>query len=129
MGFTMLESSYSQYFNSISAKQLVIRTTFVLIGIFNFVGRLFSGHFLDQTKLTPIIFSLVGTIFMILPYITLGTMPYWPISQLSQQWAILATSPFLSCGYVVISISTLSRMHHMELSHVDEVDTSALISG
>ena len=125
----MLESSYSQYFNSISAKQLVIRTTFVLIGIFIIVGRLFSGYFLDQTRLTPIIFSLVGTIFMLLTYVSLGTLPYWHISQLSQQWVILATSPFESCGYVIISISTFSRMYHMELLHINEVDTSALISG
>ena len=125
----MLESTYSQFLNTISAQQFVIRTTFALIGIFNFVGKLFTGKFLDRTKEAPVIFSLIGNFFMLLPYVSLGTLPYWPISQVSQQWVVMATSPLLSCGFVFIFISTFSRMYHKELSLVNEVDTSALISG
>ena len=60
MGIAMLGSTYSQYYDSINAEQFVVRTTFILIGIFNFVGKFISGSFLDQTKDAPVIFSLVG---------------------------------------------------------------------
>ena len=125
----MLGSTYSQYFDSINAEQFVVRTTFILIGISNFVGKFISGSFLDQTEDAPVIFSLVGNSLMLMPYITLGTLPYWPISQYSQQWVIFTTSPLLSCGFVFVYISTFSRMYNVVASLVNAVDTSALISG
>ena len=129
MGITMLESTYTQYLNKINAEQFVIRTTFVLIGIFNFLGKLFSGKFLDQTKWAPVIFSLVGNVFMLLPYLSLGTLSYWSIPDVYQKWIVLATSPLLSCGFVFIFISTFSRMYHMKLLQTNAIDTSTLISG
>lgn len=129
MGIAMLGSTYSQYFDSINAEQFVVRTTFILIGISNFVGKFISGSFLDQTEDAPVIFSLVGNSLMLMPYITLGTLPYWPISQYSQQWVIFTTSPLLSCGFVFVYISTFSRMYNVVASLVNAVDTSALISG
>lgn len=129
MGIAMLGSTYSQYFDSINAEQFVVRTTFILIGVFNFVGKFISGSFLDQTKEAPVIFSLVGNSLMLIPYITLGTLPYWPISQYSQQWVIFTTSPFLSCGFVFIYTSTFSRMYNIVKSLGNALDTTALISG
>ena len=55
MGIAMLGSTYSQYFDSINAEQFVVRTTFILIGISNFVGKFISGSFLDQTEDAPVI--------------------------------------------------------------------------
>ena len=53
----------------------------------------------------------------------------WPISEVAKQWVIVATSPFLSFGYVFVFLSAISRMHQMELSDMDGVDTTALMSG
>lgn len=129
MGLTMLESTYAQYFGLVHGKNSVIRSTFVLLGIFNVVGKIITGNMLDKYKKAPIIFSLVGNIFMFLPFISLATLSYWNIPEVAQQWVILANSPFLSCGFVFIYLSVVSRMHQMELSHIHEVDSSPLISG
>ena len=61
--------------------------------------------------------------------VLLVLIPHWPISQVSKQWVMVATSPFLSFGFVFVFLSAISRMHQMELSHMDGVDTTALISG
>ena len=129
MGLTMLESTYAQYFGLVHTKPFIIRTTFVLLGVFNVIGKLITGHMLDKHQKAPVIFSVVGNLFMFLPFIHLATLPYWNISEVAKQWSILVNSPFLSCGFVFIYISAVSRMHQMELSHINEVDTSALISG
>ena len=56
-------------------------------------------------------------------------IPQWPISEVAKQWVMVATSPFLSFGFVFVFLSAISRMHQMELTHMDGVDTTALISG
>ena len=129
MGISMLESEYSQYFHSVSAKEFIIRTTFGLIGIFNFVGKVISGNFLDRAKEAPLIFSFVGNICMLLAYASLGTLPYWPLSHEQKQWIMMATSPLLSCGFVFIYISTFSRIYHLKLSLSVSMDTSSIKSG
>ena len=53
----------------------------------------------------------------------------WPISEVAKQWVMVATSPFLSFGFVFVFLSAISRMHQMELSDMDGVDTTALMSG
>ena len=129
MGFTMLESTYAQYFGIVKAKPFVIRTTFVLMGIFNIVGKLITGNLLDKNKKAPMIFSFVGNLLMLLSFLSLATLPSWQISQDAQQWIILATSPPLTLGFVLIFISSLSRFHQKELSYTYEIDTSTLASG
>ena len=129
MGFTMLESTYAQYLGLVHANPLVMRTTFVLIGIFNIVGKVITGNMLDNNKKAPVIFSFVGNLLMLLSFISLATLPYWDIPEVAQQWITMATSPPLTMGFVLIYISSLSRLHHMELSHTHEVETSALLSG
>ena len=44
MGFSMLESTYAEYLDIIHGRPMVIRTTFVLMGIFNIVGKLITGR-------------------------------------------------------------------------------------
>ena len=129
MGISLLESEYSQYLHSVSAKESVIRTTFGLIGIFNFVGKVISGNFLDRAKEAPLVFSFIGNICMLLAYASLGTLPYWPLSHEQRQWIMMATSPLLSCGFVFIYTSTFSRMYNIVESLGNAVDTTALISG
>ena len=129
MGISMLESEYSQYFHSVSAKEFVIRTTFGLIGIFNFVGKVISGNFLDRAIEAPLIFSFVGNFCMLLAYASLGTLPYWALSHEQKQWIMMATSPLLSCGFVFIYISTFSRIYHLKLSLSIPMDTSSIKSG
>ena len=129
MGFGMLESEYSQYLHSVNAKEYVIRTTFVLIGIFNLVGKIISGYFLDQAKEAKLILSFVGNVCMLLAYASLGTLPYWPLSHEQKQWIMMATGPVLSCGYVFIYISTFSRIYHLKLSRSIGIDNSSIKSG
>ena len=129
MGISMLESEYSQYLHSVSAKEFVIRTTFGLIGIFNFVGKVISGNFLDRAIEAPLIFSFVGNFCMLLAYASLGTLPYWPLCYEQKQWIMMATSPLLSCGFVFIYISTFSRIYHLKLSLSVSMDTSSIKSG
>ena len=61
--------------------------------------------------------------------ILLVLIQHWPISEVAKQWVIMATSPFLSFGFVFVFLSAISRMHQMELSDMDGFDTTALISG
>ena len=125
----MLESEYSQYLHSVNAKEYVIRTTFVLIGIFNLVGKIISGYFLDQAKTAKLLLSFVGNVCMLLAYASLGTLPYWPFSHEQKQWIMMATSPILSCGYVFRYISTFSRIYHLKLLLSIEIDNSSIKSG
>ena len=61
--------------------------------------------------------------------ILLVLIQHWPISEVAKQWVMVATSPLLSFGFVFVFLSAISRMHRMELTHIDGVDTTALISG
>ena len=61
--------------------------------------------------------------------ILLVLIQHWPISEVAKQWVMVATSPFLTFGYVFVFLSAISRMHQMELSDMDGFDTTALISG
>ena len=129
MGISMIESEYSQYFHSVSAEEYVIRATFLMIGIFNVVGKMISGNFLDRTKEAPLIFSLVGNVCMLLAYASLGTFSYWPLPHEQKQWIMMATSPPLSCGFVFIFTSTFSRIYHLKLSLSAAMDTTSMKSG
>ena len=129
MGINMLESTYAQYFGNVNAKPDVIRTAFILMGIFNVVGKLITGNEMENDKKTPVICSCVGNLLMLLAFLTLTTLPCWHISQDAQQWIILATSPPLTLGFVLINISSLSRFHQTELSYIYEVETSTISSG
>ena len=129
MGYTMLDSEYTQYLHSVSAKENVITATFFMMGIFNMVGKITSGIFLDRKEEAPLIFSFVGNVFMLLAYISLGLLPYWPLAHEQKQWIILATSPFVACGMTFIMISSYSRICHLKLSLSIPMDTSAIRSG
>ena len=107
----------------------VARTTFVLVGIFNILGKLFTGFFLDRYEEASVICSMVGNAFMLLPYLSLATLPYWHIEDSYRQWVVLGGSPLLSFGFVMIYIATFLRMYQIKLEHVDGQDTSTLISG
>ena len=125
----MLASVYAPYFTTIHAEPYVARTTFVLVGIFNILGKLFTGFFLDRYEEAPVICSMVGNAFMLLPYLSLATLPYWHIEDSYRQWVVLGGSPLLSFGFVMIYIATFLRMYQIKLEHVDGQDTSTLISG
>ena len=129
MGFTMLESTYAQYFGNVNAEPVVIRTAFVLMGVFNVVGKLITGNKMDNHKKNPVICSCVGNLLMLLAYITLASLPCLHISQNAQQWVLLATSPPLTLGFVLIFISSLARFHQTELSYSYGLETSAISSG
>ena len=111
MGFSMLESTYAPYLETIHGQPIIVRTTFVLMGIFNIVGKLITGCTLDRSDRAPLICSLVGNGMMILPYFVVAIMPQLPIKEYYQQWLIMASSPMLYCGWVFVFIPTLSRMY------------------
>ena len=94
MGLQMLASVYAPYFTTIHAEPYVARTTFVLVGIFNILGKLFTGFFLDRYEEASVICSMVGIAFMLLPYLSLATLPYWHIEDSYRQWVVLGGSPF-----------------------------------
>ena len=129
MGLTMLTSVYGPYFTTIHAEPYVARTTFVLIGISNILGKFFTGFFLDRYEEAPVICSMVGNALMLLPFLSLATLPYWHIEDYYRQWVVLGGSPLLSCGFAMIYIATFLRMYKIKLEHVDGQDTSTLISG
>ena len=129
MGFSILDSTYAAYFSSIHAKSYIVRTAFVFLGIFNILGKLLSGLVLDRSEEAPVICSLVGNALMLLPYLSLATLPYWLIENYNRQWVVLGGSPTLSCGFVFIFLSTLLRMNHMKFEHVQGQDTATLVSG
>ena len=66
---------------------------------------------------------------MILDYLVVATSPQWYIDECYQQWFIMASSPMLTCGFVLVFISTLSRMYQMKLSNNNIKEISTLISG
>ena len=68
----MLESTYAQYLGQVHASSAVVRSTFILMGTFNIVGKLVTGNFMDKRESAPITFSLVGNAFMLLPFMSLG---------------------------------------------------------
>ena len=68
----MLESTYAQYLGQVHASSAVVRSTFILMGSFNIVGKLVTGNFMDKRESAPITFSLVGNAFMLLPFMSLG---------------------------------------------------------
>ena len=111
MGWSMLESTYAHYLDTIHAQPTIVRTTFVLMGIFNIVGKLITGCTLDRSDRAPFICSLVGNGMMILPYLVVAIMPQLPIKEYYQHWLIMASSPMLSCGWIFVFIPTLSRMY------------------
>ena len=125
----MLEATYAHYLNTIHSQSFVTRTTFVLMGIFNIVGKVITGSILDKSNEAPVICSLVGNALMMLPYLTLGTMRNWNIEGYHQQWVIMGGSPLLTCGFVTVFISTFLRMYHIKLVNINKEDTSTLISG
>ena len=129
MGYSMLESTYAHYLDIIHGQPIFIRTTFVLMGSFNILGKLITGFILDRSDKAPVISSLVGNILMIVPYIVVGTLPHWQIKEYSQQWFIMASSPMLTCGFVFVFISTLSRMYQMKISTISDKEMSTSISG
>ena len=107
----------------------VARTTFVLIGISNILGKFFTGFFLDRYEEAPVICSMVGNALMLLPFLSLATLPYWHIEDYYRQWVVLGGCPLLSCGFAMIYIATFLRMYKIKLEHVDGQDTSTLIAG
>ena len=129
MGFSMLESEYSQYLHSVSAQDNVITATFLMIGIFEIISKIITGKLLERTKEAPLIFAFVGNVCMLLAYTSLGTLPYWPLAQEQKQWIIMATSPFIACGDIFIYLSTFSRICQLQLSLSIQMDTSAIKSG
>ena len=129
LGVSLLESVYAPYFSSIHSKPYVVRTTYALMGVFNILGKFVTGFFLDLSKKSPIICSLVGNTLMFLPYLSLATIPYWHVEDYNKQWVVLGGSPMLSCGFVMIYTSTFLRMYQIKLKDVNGQDTSALISG
>ena len=129
MGLSMLESTYAHYLEMIHGQPIVIRSTYVLMGLFNILGKLITGFILDRSDRAPMICSLVGNIMMILPYIVMGALPQWHFKEYYQQWFIMASSPFLSCGFVFVFISTLSRMYQMKVSNISGKEMSTSISG
>ena len=112
MGWSMLESTYAHYLDTIHAQPTIVRTTFVLMGISNIVGKLITGCTLDKSDRAPLICSLVGNGMMILPYFVVAIMPQLPIKEYYQQWLIMASSPMLYCGWVFVYMATLLRMYH-----------------
>ena len=112
MGFSMLESTYAHYFETIHGQPIIVRTTFVLMGIFNIVGKLITGCTLDRSDRAPLICSLVGNGMMILPYLVVAIMPQLPIKEFYHQWLIMASSPMLYSGWVFVYMATLLRMYH-----------------
>ena len=113
MGFSMLESTYAHYLDTIHGEPIIVRTTFVLMGIFNILGKLITGCTLDRSDRAPLICSLVGNGMMILPYSVVAIMPQLRIKEYYQQWLIVATSPMLHCGFVFVYIATLPRMYQI----------------
>ena len=111
MGCSMLESTYAHYMDTIHGQPIIVRHTFVLMGISNIVGKLITGYTLDKSDRAPLICSLVGNGMMILPYLVVAIMPQLPIKEDYQQWLIMASSPVLYCGWVFVFIPTLSRMY------------------
>ena len=129
MGYSMLESTYAHYLDIIHGQPIFIRTTFVLMGSFNILGKLITWFILDRSNKAPVICSLVGNVMMILPYVVVGTLPQWSIGENYEQWFIMASSPFLTCGFVFVFISTMSRTYQMKLANISGKEMSALISG
>ena len=129
MGFSMVESTYAHYLDIIHAPPFIARTTFILMGIFNIVGKLIMGNILDLSDKAPVIFCLIGNVLMIVPYMALGIMPYQQTEENYQQWVIMASSPMLTSGFVLVFISTFFRMYHVKLTGLQGEDTSTLISG
>ena len=125
----MLEATYAHYLSTIHAHTFVIRTTFILMGLFNIVGKLITGNILDHSIKAPVIFSLVGNVLMIVPYFTLATMPIWHIEGHYQQWVIMGGSPMLTCGFVFVFLSAFFRMYHINFDSLSAKETSTLISG
>ena len=112
MGCSMLESTYAHYMDTIHGQPIIVRTTFVLMGIFNIVGKFITGCTLDRSDRAPLICSLVGNGMMILPYLVVVIMPQLPIKEFYHQWLIMASSPMLYSGWVFVYMATLLRMNH-----------------
>ena len=131
MGFSMVESTYAHYLEVIHAEPFVARITFILMGVFNIVGKLIIGSILDYTDKAPVIFCVVGNALMIIPYVALTIMPYGmhEVNRSYRQWVVMACSPIITMGFVLVLICTFFRMYHMKLFGVLEEDTSTLISG
>ena len=127
----MLETTYAHYFATIHAHADVTSTTFFMMGIFNIIGKLVLGNFLDKSNEAPVIASLVGNALMILPYLTLATIAYWHIEEYYKQWVIMGGSPLLSVGFNNVFIATFIRMKNIIFgnNNDDDDDMSSLIAG